>query len=87
MSKRHLLLGVVFGLVALLAGPSLQAETSSILDVFFWLLVLLVAAGLALWPSAAPGQGAEVGLERRGWADRIKFEARGGPLQRPATPE
>jgi hypothetical protein len=74
MSKRFLLLGIVLGLLVMLAGSNLRGEASSIFDVFFWLMLLLVVAGLALWPSSSRDQKAELGLERRGWADRIEFE-------------
>jgi hypothetical protein len=73
MSKRFLMLGIVLGLVLMVAASSLRAETASIFDVFFWLLVLLVVSGLALWPSTGRDQKAELSLERRGWADRIEF--------------
>jgi hypothetical protein len=74
MSKRFLLLGIVLGLLVMLAGSNLRDEASSVFDVFFWLMLLLVVAGLALWPSSGRDQKAELGLERRGWADRIEFE-------------
>ena len=91
MNKRFLMLGIVLGLVLMVAVSSLRAETASILDVFFWLLLLLVVSGLALWPSTGRDQKAELSLERRGWADRIEFErgakaAGSGSARRADTP-
>ncbi len=73
MGKRFPLLGVVIGLFVMIAASSLRAESATILDVFFWLLLLLAVSALALWPRAGRDQKAELRLERRGWADRIEF--------------
>ena len=60
-------------LILVLAWPSLRSETASALDLFFWLLAMLVVSALLLWPSTGRDQRAELALERRGWADRIEF--------------
>jgi hypothetical protein len=88
MNKRFLMLGIVLGLLLIVAASSLRAETASIFEVFFWLLLILVVSGLALWPSTGRDQGAELMLERRNWADRIEFGDKGasGDAARPATP-
>ena len=82
MGKRYLFLVAALTLMLVLAWPSLSAETASALDLFFWLLVMLVVSGLALWPSTGRDQRAELELERRGWADRIQFRDTG---KTPAT--
>jgi hypothetical protein len=73
MGKRHLFLGIALALILVVAWPSLRSETASALDLFFWLFLMLVVSGLALWPSTGRDQRAELRLERRGWADRIEF--------------
>jgi|GEM_PF-5790344 len=73
MGKRFGMLGVALAILATLALPTLRADTSSALDVIFWLFLMLLVSGLALWPSTGRDQRAELALERRGWADRIEF--------------
>jgi len=73
MGKRYLFLGAALALMVVVAWPSLQSESSSALDLFVWLGLMLVVSGLALWPSTGRDQRAELRLERRGWADRIEF--------------
>jgi hypothetical protein len=77
MGKRTLSLVAALALIVVLAWPSLQSETASALDLFFWLLAMLVVSALALWPSTGRDQRAELELERRGWADRIEFDKGG----------
>ena len=90
MGKRYLFLGAALALTLVLAYPSLQSETASALDLFFWLFVMLVVSGLALWPSTGRDQLAELRLERGGWADRIEFsdsgKAAGGTAAAPRSP-
>ena len=74
MGKRTLLLGAAIGLILVLAWPSLQSETATAFDLFFWLLAMLVASGILLWPSTGRDQKAELRLERANWADRIEFD-------------
>ena len=87
MDKRFVLFAVVLGLMLIVAAASLQGQSASIFQVFFWLLVLLVVSGLALWPRSAADQETELRLERRGWADRVDFASGdpGGDRKR-ATP-
>ena len=73
MGKRYLFLGAALALMVVVAWPSLQSESSSALDLFVWLGLMLVMSGLALRPSTGRDQRAELRLERRGWADRIEF--------------
>jgi len=77
MGKRAFAAAVVLGLGLLVGLPRLQAETASALEVFLWLVLLLVAAAVGLWPSSSRLERAELGLERGGWADHIDF--REGP--------
>jgi hypothetical protein len=84
MGKRTLFLGAALALILVLAWPSLRSETASAFDLFFWLFVMLVVSGLALWPSTGRDQRAELRLERRGWADRIEF-GDGGKAARSTT--
>ncbi len=87
MGKRYVFLGAALPLMLLLAWPSLRSETASALDLFVWLLVMLVVSGLALWPSTGRDQRAELRLERRGWADRIEFRDSGpAPSSDAASP-
>jgi hypothetical protein len=85
MGKRTLFLGAALALILVLAWPSLRSETANAFDLFFWLFVMLVVSGLALWPSTGRDQRAELRLERRGWADRIEFGDR-GKAARSTTP-
>ena len=90
MGKRYWFLGAALALILVLAYPSLRSETASALDLFFWLFLMLVVSGLALWPSSGRDQQAELGLERRGWADRIEFvdgsKPAGGTSAPPGNP-
>jgi hypothetical protein len=79
MGKRSLFLGTALILIVVLAWPSLQSETASALDIFYWLFAMLVVSALALWPSTGRDQRAELELERRGWGDRIEFPKGDGP--------
>ena len=56
------------------AFVSLQSGHSSVLEVFFWLALILVVCAVALWPFAGRDQRAELKLERPSWADRIDFK-------------
>jgi hypothetical protein len=82
MSKRFILMAVTLGLILWAAIHNLQAEEATIFHVFFWLFLVLVVAGVALWPTTGREQQAELKLERMGWADRIDFAAAKGA---PAT--
>ena len=73
MGKRTVFLGAAIAFILVLAWPSLRSETASALDIFFWLFLILVVSGLALWPSSGSDQSVELGLGRRSWADRIEF--------------
>ncbi len=68
---------VVFGLILVgivaSAYVSLQAGQSSVLQVFFWLGLILVTCAVALWPFAGRDQRVELELERQTWADNIEF--------------
>lgn len=83
MGKRLIFLGLALPLILLSAHASLTADTATIFDVFFWLFLLLVVAGVALWPSTGRDQKAELELERRGWADRVEIVP---PSTTPRTP-
>ncbi len=86
MGKRFLALAAALGLIVLLAASSLQSETATVLHVFFWLFLVLVVTGVALWPSTGRDQRAELRLERAGWADRIEFEKSAPGKPRAALP-
>jgi hypothetical protein len=73
VGKRYVFLLAALAVMLAAAWPNLTAETASALDLFFWLAVMLVIAGMALWPSSGREQRAELALERRGWADRVEF--------------
>lgn len=86
VGKRYLFLLAALALMLVAAWPSLSAESASALDLFFWLLVMLVIAGLALWPSSGRVERAELALERRGWADRVEFGEAGKTTASAAAP-
>jgi hypothetical protein len=73
VGKRLCVIVITLGLILWSAFTSLQAEEATIFQVFFWLLLVLAASGVALWPAANVDQRAELKLERLGWADRIEF--------------
>ena len=73
MGKRTIFLGAAMALILVLAWPSLRAESASALDVFFLLFLILVVSVVALWPGTGSQVNAEIGHERRNWADRIEF--------------
>jgi hypothetical protein len=68
--------GFGLGIIAIVACAfaSLQSGQSSVLEVFFWLALILVVCAVALWPFAGRDQRAELKLERPCWADRIDFK-------------
>ena len=52
---------------------NLRPGETGVFEIFLWLLFLLVACGVALWPSTGRDQRAELALERLSWADRVEF--------------
>jgi hypothetical protein len=86
MGKSTVFLGTALALILVLACPSLRSESASAFELFFWLLAILVVSGVALWPSTARDQRAELRLERPGWADRIEFGGTGKAAQGTTAP-
>lgn len=74
MSARFAGFGLALAGIMACAFASLQSGQSSILEIFFWLALILVACAVALWPFAGRDQRAELKLERASWADRIDFQ-------------
>jgi hypothetical protein len=74
MGTRYAVLGVVQALILIFAYGSLNAETATILDVFSWLFLMLVACGIGLWPASERAEKAELAAERMSWADRIELK-------------
>ena len=73
MSTRFAVFGLVLAGILASAFASLQSGQSSLLEVFFWLGVILIVCAIALWPFAGRDQRAELELERLSWADHIEF--------------
>ena len=74
MGARFAVFGLALAGILACAFTSLQSGQSSVLEIFFWLALILVACALALWPFAGRDQRAELMLERSSWADRIDFK-------------
>jgi hypothetical protein len=73
MSTRFAVFALVLAGIIAGAYVSLQSGQPSLLEVFFWLGVMLVVCAVALWPFAGRDQRAELKLERISWADHIEF--------------
>ena len=74
MGARFAVFGLVLAGILACAFTSLQSGQSSVLEILFWLGLILVASAVALWPFAGRDQRAELKLERLSWADRIEFK-------------
>lgn len=73
MGMRFVVFGLILAGILASAFVSLQSGQSSVLEVFFWLGLILVTCAVALWPFAGRDQRAELALERPSWADRVDF--------------
>jgi hypothetical protein len=73
MDGRFITFGLALAAILACAVASLQTGESSVLEVVFWLGLILVTCAAMLWPFAGRDQRAELRLERPSWADRIDF--------------
>jgi hypothetical protein len=67
------LLTIGLGTVLVCAGTRPGSACANIAQVLFWLMIVLVPAGIAFWPSCRPARGAARDLPERDWTGRISF--------------